>query len=69
MTPEVKTYRLTPQEYTKHLQAHDDPSPRTTRAAVYDARPNWIVDGAHGTASYDSEGWYWVRTSDLRVRI
>jgi hypothetical protein len=66
-----KTYRLTPTEYEIHLIAHDDVNPQDTMKCVREAEPRWVLDPAlaRGSASYDSEGFYWVRTSDLRVAI
>ncbi|HLY75934.1 MAG TPA: hypothetical protein VKU80_17575 [Planctomycetota bacterium] len=62
-------YRLTPEEYLTHLRNHDDPNPEGTRREVWLAAGYWITDASHVTAAWDPEGFYWVRTTDLRVQL
>jgi hypothetical protein len=64
-------YRLTESEYITHLENSGDPFPETTLHNVRNANGRYVVDGAHGSASYDTYdyGWVWVKTDNLRVDL
>jgi hypothetical protein len=65
----MANYRLTPAEYLHHLEGHEDPEPESTMLSVREApQLRGIEDGYGSVVAYDAgEGFYWVRTDDLRV--
>jgi hypothetical protein len=64
----MPSYRLTPAEYELHLERAGEPDTESTMENIRAAEGEWIVDTSHGTASYD-DGWYWIRTQNLRVAL
>ena len=65
----LTAYRLTEEELLTHLRAYGEEDPEDLANEVRDARPAYVDMSPGGSASYDGEGFYWVRTDDLRVRL
>ncbi len=60
-------YRLTSDECVTHLARSGDPFPESTLANAERAEGKW-THAYGGSVAYDA-GFYWVRTTTLRVSI